>query len=92
MAQLDDLYDEATLAKLDAWSPATPAPLRARRRFAAGAFVAAIGLGLQEVLEVRPRSPVIEEIEAWDADRAEPVRLLWVPGDPRATVALVRLR
>jgi hypothetical protein len=88
--QLDDVYDEQTLAKLDAWSSSPSAPLRARRRVAAAAFVGAIGLGLREVLEVRPRAPVIEEIEAWDADRGEPVRLLWVPGDQRATVALVR--
>ena len=57
-----------------------------------GLVIAGIGLGIQAVLEERPRQPVILEVDAWDDDPSLPVRLLWVTGNPSATIALVRQR
>jgi hypothetical protein len=89
VSALEDDYDEGTLARLDAWAPRRPAAPRMGHRLAAGAFIAAIGLGLQEVLEDRPSEPVVEEIDAWDDDPTVPVRLLWIADNPQATIALI---
>jgi hypothetical protein len=52
-------------------------------------MVAAIGLGLQQILEARHPAPVIEEVDADGLDAGLRVRLRWT-GDPRTTVALYR--
>jgi hypothetical protein len=90
---IEDVYDPGTVARLDAWARreagrVESAPLAVRQRATAGVFAAAIGLGIQEVLEPRKAAPVIEEVDALALDRGEPVRLLWT-GEPRTTVALV---
>jgi hypothetical protein len=90
---IEEVYDPQTVARLDAWarreaSRVEDAPLAVRERATASVFVAAIGLGLQEVLEPRKATPVIEEVDADPVEAGEPVRLLWT-GEPRSTVALV---
>jgi hypothetical protein len=91
---IEQVYDTETLDRLDAWARRETArvadePLPARTRAAASVFVAAVGLGIQEVLEPRKQAPVFEEVDADGLDRGEAVRLLWT-GEPRTTVALVR--
>jgi hypothetical protein len=92
--RIEELYDGETVARLDACARrevarVEGAPLPVRTRAAASVFVAAVGLGLQEVLEPRKEAPVIEEVDADGLDAGEVVRLLWT-GEPRTTVALVR--
>jgi hypothetical protein len=91
--ELDDLYDATTLRRLDRpprlASSAEVAP-RPRRRLAAGVLTGAL-LGLQEVLEPeRAREPVIEVAPDPGAEPVRGVSLFFVPGDPAATVAVVR--
>ncbi len=93
-AQLEDVYDDETVARLDAWARreaarVADAPLPVRRRAAGLVLVTAIGLGLQAVLEPERSHPIVEEVDANGLDTGERVRLLWT-GHPRTTVALVR--
>lgn len=91
---LEEVYDAGTVERLEAFARreaerVAGAPLPVRRRAAAGVMVAAIGLGLQQVLEARNPAPVIEEVDADGLDVGLRVRLRWT-GDPRTTVALYR--
>lgn len=91
---LDELYDDGTVARLEAWARREAervegAALPVRRRAVAGVVVAAIGLGIQEVLEARRPVPVIEEVDADGLDAGLRLRLRWT-GDPHTTVALYR--
>ena len=90
---LEDLYDPATLAVIDGWSSVTrtvePVPAW-RRAAAAGALTTALATGVREALEDEAEDPVVEIDRAPERTRLEPVTLYFVPGEPRATVALVR--
>jgi hypothetical protein len=101
---LDDLYDERTLRRLArATTPpaasaesAHGAPLalapsdRPRPRLATGVLLGAL-LGLQDVLEGHDRrEPVIEVAPDPGAEPVRGVSLFFVPGQPQATVAVVR--
>jgi hypothetical protein len=94
---LDDLYDERTLRRLArASDPPTPlppspaAPDRPRPRLATGVLLGAL-LGLQDVLEGHDRrEPVIEVAPDPGAEPVRGVSLFFVPGQPQATVAVVR--
>lgn len=89
--ELRDVYDEATVVLLDAWLAPPAARARGwRKGTAAGMVVTALALGVQQVLEPEQRDPIVEEIELDAADHHQPVTVLLVPGNPRATVALVR--
>jgi hypothetical protein len=93
----DDVYDDATRSALDRWNRA-PQPVPAevasgwRGGVAATALLTAVALGVQEVLEPKRRTPVIEEIDLdtllCDDDR--PVVYHHVVGVPKASRAIVR--
>lgn len=95
---LSEVYDEATLAVLDAWDgrgrgePAPPAPdtRRWRRGAATGAVVTGVVLGLRDVFEGEREEAVVreEDVPGPDPDQAVVVHL--VPFDPPASVAIVR--
>lgn len=87
----DDIYDEATLRALDAvveGRPAVEAP-RGSSGMPALALAGALVSGVRDVFEPDEPDPVVERAD--DArDPLEPVTLLFVPGDPDASVAIVR--
>ena len=92
-ARLEDVYDDETVSRLDAWARreaerVADAPLPVRRRAAGIVLVTALGLGLQAVLEPDRSEPIVEEVDADGLDTGERVRLLWT-GFPRTTIALV---
>jgi hypothetical protein len=92
-SEFEELYDDETLAALDGWHDrATPAPAHGvRGGAAAGALVAVLALGMQEVLDPRPPEEVVIEVDAREPyDPDQPVRLVYVPHAPRATKAFVR--
>ena len=90
-----DLYDEATLGRLDAIGtpPAfDPHAVRGMRgRIAAGALVTGLVLGFEAVFAAERPKEVIEEVDPNDLLRVDqPVVYLHVPGAPAASVAFVR--
>lgn len=92
--ELDDLYDEATRRRLDRHGACDPPPDRRpagrRPRLATGVLVAAL-VGLRDVLEDDERhEPVIEVAPDPGTEPVRGVSLLFVPGVPEATVAVVR--
>ena len=92
---LADLYDEATLARLEATGdPHTfdPHAVRGMRgRIAAGALVTGLVLGFDAVFAAERPKEVIEEVDPSDlAWPDQPVVYLHVPGAPRSSVAFVR--
>lgn len=100
---LEDVYDEATLAALDAGvepereDPAAvdEAPVAARWRgsLAGGAVLAGIALGLREVFDPEPDGgAMIEVLPDPGLQAVDGVTLYFVPGDPQGTVAVVRRR
>jgi hypothetical protein len=87
-----DLYDDATVAAIDAWRIGRGLePARGLRGRVAAAAVVAAGLaGVRDVFE-EDTEGVIEELRTHDAFVArEAVTLLFVPNDPSGTVAVVR--
>jgi hypothetical protein len=93
-AELEDLYDEVTLALLDGGGPKPPRPaMRGVGGAPAVAVATALGLGMREALSPeRPRGEIVEEVDlaATEPDGGEPVRVVFVPHAPRATRAYVR--
>ena len=99
---LEDVYDEATLAALDAGvepereDPATaaddaPTAARWRGSLAGGAVLAGIALGLKEVFDPEPEGgSMIEVVRDTGSEPVDGVTLHFVPDDPQATVAVVR--
>jgi hypothetical protein len=92
--ELDDLYDERTLARFDPHAPRrVPAEVARgwRNGLGAGAIVTTAMLGVRDASEPERRDPVIEEI---DLDRFvdpdAPVVYHHVAGAPKASVAVVR--
>ena len=95
--EFDDLYDEITLAALDrATTPRRPVPERVASGWRAGvgatALMTAAALGLQEVLDPKAHDPIIEELDVGTlTPRGDaPVVYFHVPGNPRASRAIVR--
>jgi hypothetical protein len=91
--ELEDVYDDETIARIDA--PVDEAAARAvgkaRRRSAAGAVAAAMMMGLREVFDP-PTNVEIEQVDPWTGGGSNPwVRVHYDP-DPRHTVAEVRDR
>ena len=101
---LEEIYDEATLAALDAGvepereAPVTTdedaaAPARWRGSLASGAVLAGIALGLKEVFDPDPEGgSMIEVVRDTGSEPVDGVTLHFVPDDPQATVAVVRRR
>ena len=94
MTDLEDVYDPATLRAIERGGPEPRrAPVRAggvRGTVAAGAVVAAGLAGVREALEDDDEAETAEVRldPGLDADAA--VTVLFVPGQPEATVAVVR--
>ena len=93
--EADELYDERTLAAIEAWQPpppagsSTPAEGRRRRR-AAGVAVSAALLGLGEALEgrrPRERPPIVVDAPGEPPDPDALVVVDFDPGSPWDTVA-----
>ena len=99
---LEEVYDEATLAALDAGvepERETPvaadedaaAPARWRGSLAGGAVLAGIALGLKEVFDPDPEGgSMIEVVRDSAPEPVDGVTLHFVPDAPQATVAVVR--
>lgn len=87
----DDLYDEATLRALDAAVEGRPVvePPRGVAGIPALALATALVSGVRDVFEPDEPEPVVEHADE-PGDVLEPVTVLFVPGDPDATVAIVR--
>ena len=95
--EFEDVYDESTRRALDRWSVTTPStgPEVAggwRAGLGATALFTAAALGVQDVLEPKQRTPIIEEIDLDSFARGHdvPVTYFHVPGLPRASRAIVR--
>lgn len=92
----DDLYDDATWDVVDRWlGPPRRQPIEVASGWRAGlgatALMTAVALGVQDVLEPKRRTPIIEEIDLdalWSDDL--PVVYHHVPDVPRASRAIVR--
>jgi hypothetical protein len=89
MAEEDDLFD---LDRIPPWrglpAPAPPPPSAWRRGLGAGALLSAIAFGLRDVFDRDPdRTPEVAPAPSGRDDG--PIRLLFDPDDPRATVAVV---
>jgi hypothetical protein len=92
--ELDELYDERTLARFDG-SARRRVPAEVvrgwRSGLGTGAIVTTAMLGVRDAVEPERRDPVIEEV---DLDRLvdpdAPVAYHHVAGAPRASVAIVR--
>jgi hypothetical protein len=92
---LEDDYDAVTLARIDrhAARGSRPGPQAAggwRGRTAAGALAAGLVLGLQEVFHGERGDEQFAEVDLADLDRGAAVTLLFVPGEPRRSIAWVR--
>lgn len=88
----EELYDERTLAALDARTgePARPWQPVARRGGAGGVLLGAV-LGLREVLDPEPDDEPVIELRPDDSGADECwVTFVFVPGAPRASRILVR--
>jgi hypothetical protein len=97
-SDLESLYDEVTVARLTRLDPADQRRERVRvagagwrSGGAGGALVAALALGLQEVLDPRPADPVVEEVDlAGQVEPTMPVVFHYVRDDPPASLVVVR--
>jgi hypothetical protein len=100
-SDLESLYDEATVARLTRLDAVDQRPERAgrvagagtgwRNGGAGGALVAALALGLQEVLAPRPADPVVEEVDlSGQVEPTMPVVFHYVRDDPPASLVVVR--
>jgi hypothetical protein len=96
--EFDDLYDDVTRAVLDRSTGSAPRRRDVasgwRANAAAGAFtiMTATALGVQDVLEPKQETPVIEEIDVSTLRPRDdaPVAYFHVPGLPKASRAIVR--
>lgn len=92
--ELQDVYDDDTLARLDAWRAGRAARAAEvsvwRRGSATGLVVTGLALGVREALEPEHRDPVVEEVDVTGLDGSAAVTVLFVPDNPRATIAVVR--
>lgn len=97
-SELDDLYDDITLATLDRWNHDAPATRptatgwRANVGAAALTVMTSTALGVRDVLEAKRETEVIEEIDlsTLGPNPDAPVAYFHVPGLPRASRAVVR--
>jgi hypothetical protein len=76
----DGAVEPAFTSKMVQWS----------RRAATGVVLSGIAGGLQRVFEPDERPGVVMEVPAPSPDELRPVRLVFVPGDPKASIAFVR--
>jgi hypothetical protein len=91
---LDDVYDDDTVARIDAAVTGNDRPRPVgpiRRKSVAGAFAAAVMMGLREVFDPPQRSE-IEQVDPWEGGGTKPWVRVHLDPDPRQTVAEVRDR
>jgi hypothetical protein len=89
---LADIYDDETLAALDAWQPRQGAepPRRLGRAGLAGLVLSGLALGLREVLEDDDDDDLVEyRPEAGDPGERW-VTFVYVPGAPGASRLVIR--
>jgi GNAT superfamily N-acetyltransferase len=92
--EIADLYDEETVARIDARraSASRPRPVsRARQRGVAGALAAAMMMGLREAFDP-PLRTEIEQVDPWEGGGTNPWVRVYLDPDPRASIAEVRDR
>lgn len=92
MAELEEIYDEATLARLGAPTQASSGP-RGVGGAPAAALATALSLGMREVMAPeRPVEEIVEEVDlrTTAADESAPVHVVFVPHAPKLTRAYVR--
>lgn len=92
MASFDEIYDRETVAAIDSWSVGRSVePVRGWRGGVTAAAVVASGLTGVRVAIEDDEEPVIVEVQRRDPISVrEAVTVLFVPGDPAGTVAVVR--
>ena len=95
--EFDDVYDDITRRALDRWPgthepPSPPVAKGWRAGVGATALLTAAALGVQDVLEPKRRTPVIEEVDldAFALGDDVPVTYHHVPGLPKSSRAVVR--
>ena len=91
--ELEDVYDDETLARIDAPGDEFAArPVgKVRRRSAAGAVAAAMMMGLREVFDP-PLRTEIEQVDPWEGGGTNPWVRVYLDPDPRASIAEVHDR
>lgn len=89
--ELSDVYDDATLAAIESWPNRRGEPARGPRAAFSGAVLAAGLVGARVALEDEADpEPVVEVRPTRGGGPLQGVEVLFVPGDPAATVAVVR--
>jgi hypothetical protein len=98
-SDLDALYDESTMARLDraansadpqTTSPTVPARPGWRRGAVAGGLLTGLALGLREVFDPPPDEEVILEVDIDAPPPQRPVRFVMVDGAPSASRIILR--
>ncbi len=93
MAELEELYDDRTIAALDR-AVGEPPPARvieARRPRLAGALLQASSLAMRDVFEAAPDKDAVVEFRPDEGDPSEQwVTFVYVPGAPWASRLIVR--
>jgi hypothetical protein len=88
MSDLDELYDDVTLAAIEG---RTGEPTRWQGRAASGTLVLGMMQGVKDALDDEEEvEPVVEIDEEHRASRLEAVTVHLVPGCPAASIAIVR--
>lgn len=92
MAELEELYDEQTIAALDrgAGQPSARV-IETRRPRVAGALLHASALALRDVFGAVPETDPVVEFRPDERDPAQEwVTFVYVPGAPRASRLIIR--
>ena len=93
MAELEELYDETTLARLGVAAERARPRVQGVAGAPAAALATALSLGMREAVSPeRPVEEVIEEVDlaATQLHGDEAVRVVFVPNAPKLTRAYVR--
>ena len=87
----EDIYDEETLRARDEAPAQRRTASGVAHRTAATALTTALLTGVKDAVDPDDSEPVIEEVDpGLGSGPPLPVTLLWVQGDPAATIAVVR--
>lgn len=87
MSDLDEFYDDVTLAAIEA---RTGEPSRWQGRAASGTLVLGMMQGVKDALDDEEIEPVVDIEEEHRASLLEAVTVHLVPGCPAASIAIVR--
>lgn len=92
MTRLDELYDSATVRAIEGRTGEPPRVAAAtgwRGGVSAGAMVVGLVNGVRDAVDTDEPEPVVD-VEVTPRGRLEAVVVHLVPGDPAASVAIVR--